>query len=83
MTYGATAGAVKELQVRRIFWKQLSIYGSTMGTPDEFASMLAFVERHGLHPVIDSVFPLRNAAQAHRRMDESAQFGKIVLSELL
>jgi zinc-binding alcohol dehydrogenase/oxidoreductase len=83
VTYGATAGAVKELQVRRIFWKQLSIYGSTMGTPDEFASMLSFVEQYSLHPVIDSVFPLRNAAQAHRRMDESAQFGKIVLSALL
>jgi zinc-binding alcohol dehydrogenase/oxidoreductase len=79
VTYGATTGAVKQLEVRRIFWKQIDLLGSTMGTAREFAAMLKLYEEAGLKPVIDKVFPLSEAPAAHRHMEEAAQFGKILL----
>jgi zinc-binding alcohol dehydrogenase/oxidoreductase len=79
ITYGATTGAVPELAVRRIFWKQLTILGSTMGSPDDFRAMLALFGEGKLRPVVDRVYPLAEAGQALRRMDQAAQFGKIVL----
>jgi zinc-binding alcohol dehydrogenase/oxidoreductase len=79
VTYGATTGAVPELAVRRIFWKQLTILGSTMGSPDDFRGMLALFGEGKLRPVVDRVYPLAEAGQALRRMDQAAQFGKIVL----
>jgi NADPH:quinone reductase-like Zn-dependent oxidoreductase len=78
VTFGATTGSPSTIEVRKIFWKQISILGSTMGTPREFAGMLALFEG-GLTPVVDRVFPLAEAAAAHRRMDQADQFGKIVL----
>jgi NADPH:quinone reductase-like Zn-dependent oxidoreductase len=78
--YGATAGPVHELQVRRIFWKQLTVLGSTMGSPHDFEEMLSLFGKDGLRPVIDSVHPLERATDAHRRMEEHEQFGKIVLA---
>lgn len=78
VSYGATLGAVPNLEVRRIFWKQLDVLGSTMGSPRDFAAMLQlYVD--GMRPVVDSVLPLDHAAAAHRRMEEGQQFGKIVL----
>lgn len=79
VTYGATTGALKQVEVRRIFWKQITICGSTMGTPHEFGSMVQLFGKSGLRPAIDQVFPLSDAASAHRRMEEAGQFGKIVL----
>ncbi|MBX6313449.1 MAG: zinc-binding dehydrogenase [Isosphaeraceae bacterium] len=80
VTYGATTGPAEKVEVRRIFWKQLDVLGSTMGTPREFAAMLALYGDGGLRPVLDpQVFPLADAAGAHRRMEEAEQFGKIVL----
>jgi NADPH:quinone reductase-like Zn-dependent oxidoreductase len=78
VTYGATCGAVPNLEVRRIFWKQIDIRGSTMGTPEDFSRMLDLYAT-GVRPVVDSVFPLENVAQAHARIDSGDQFGKIVL----
>jgi zinc-binding alcohol dehydrogenase/oxidoreductase len=78
VTYGATCGAVPNLEVRRIFWKQIDIRGSTMGTPEDFSRMLDLYAT-GLRPVVDSVFPLEDVAQAHARIDSGDQFGKIVL----
>jgi NADPH:quinone reductase-like Zn-dependent oxidoreductase len=79
VTYGATTGPVKEVVLRTIFWKQLSVLGTTMGAPREFAAMLQLYDDGGLRPVVDRVFPLDEAADAHRRMEEAEQFGKIVL----
>ena len=79
VTYGATTGPVPQLEVRRIFWKQLSVLGSTMGNPAEFAAMLELFGKGKMRPEVDTMFPLADAAAAHRRMDEAAQFGKIVL----
>jgi len=78
VTYGATTGSPSTVEVRRIFWKQLGILGSTMGTPAEFADMLTMFDGP-LVPIIDRVFPLTAAPDAHRRMDQGDQFGKIVL----
>jgi NADPH:quinone reductase-like Zn-dependent oxidoreductase len=79
VTYGATTGPAKQIEIRRIFWKQIDVLGSTMGTPKEFEQMLELYGHNGLRPVIDRVFPLAEAASAHRRMEEAAQFGKIIL----
>jgi NADPH:quinone reductase-like Zn-dependent oxidoreductase len=78
VTFGATTGSPSTIEVRRIFWKQISILGSTMGTPREFGEMLKMFDGT-LAPVVDRVFPLAAAADAHRRMDQADQFGKIVL----
>ena len=70
---------MNQLVPQVLFWKQISIHGSTMGTPHEFAAMLELVSKHQIRPVIDSVFSLEEVNQALKRMDEGAQFGKIVL----
>lgn len=77
--YGGTRGAIPNISPQAIFYKQLSIFGSTMGTPEEFGQMLDFVSQHRLQPVIDRVFPLENAPDAFERMEKGSQFGKIVL----
>jgi NADPH:quinone reductase-like Zn-dependent oxidoreductase len=76
--YGATTGLAK-IDLYRCFFKQLTLMGSTMGSPREFAAFLKLYGEAKLHPAIDQVFPLAEAAAAHRRMNEGGQFGKIVL----
>jgi NADPH:quinone reductase-like Zn-dependent oxidoreductase len=80
VTYGATTGPVPQVEVRRIFWKQLNVLGTAMGTPKEFAAMLELYGQGAARPVVDRTFPLAEAAAAHRRMEEAEQFGKIVLA---
>jgi zinc-binding alcohol dehydrogenase/oxidoreductase len=77
--YGATNGNPAQVVARRIFWKQLNILGSTMGSPEDFESMVKVVTRHGLRPVVDRVFGLEHGEAAFRWMDEGKQFGKIVV----
>jgi NADPH:quinone reductase-like Zn-dependent oxidoreductase len=79
VTFGATTGRATEVDIRHVFWSQISILGTTMGSPREFSAMLQLYEASRLKPVVDSVFPLREAPAAHRRMDQGLQFGKIVL----
>ena len=79
VNYGCTAGAPPQLDLFKLFWKQIHIVGSTMGSPDDFASMLELVHRHQIEPVIDQVFPLEAGDTALKRMANSDQFGKIVL----
>ena len=78
VSYGSTLGAAQHVEVRRIFWKQLNVLGSTMGSPSDFTAMLKLYEA-GLKPVVDKVFPLEQAGDAHIRMEAGDQFGKIVL----
>src|SRR5690606_9310859 len=78
--FGGTAWNIPTLNARKIFWKQLSILGSTMGSPRDFNHMLHFVNDHHIKPIVDSVYPLEDAEAAIRNMDASSQFGKIVLS---
>lgn len=79
VSFGATTGPTTEVNVRTVFWNQLNILGTTMGSPREFSAMLSLYEAGRLKPVVDRVFPLRDAAEAHRRMDAGEQFGKLVL----
>jgi NADPH:quinone reductase-like Zn-dependent oxidoreductase len=79
VTCGATTGANGALNLSALFSKQLSILGSFMGTKGELLRVAPFFFAGQLKPVIDTAFPLREAAQAHRRMEDSGQFGKIVL----
>ncbi|MBW3130480.1 zinc-binding dehydrogenase [Hymenobacter profundi] len=77
--YGATQGDIPEVPARKIFWKQLSILGSTMGTEQDFAELLQLVSDKKLEPIIDKTFPLAEGEAALRHMDDGAQFGKIAL----
>lgn len=78
VNFGRTAGNIGELNTRQLFSKQLSIFGTTMGTRDEFLSMIDFIESRNLKPVIDQVLPFENITDALNRMERSEQFGKIV-----
>ncbi len=78
--YGGTRGNITSLNPQIIFWKQLSIFGSTMGSDEEFRDMIDFVDEHQISPIIDSVYNLEDANDAFKRMEKGLQFGKIVLN---
>lgn len=78
--FGATRGNPPGLDLRRCFFRQIHLLGTTMGSPEDFAGMTAFVARHRIVPVVDRVFPLAEAEPALRHMENAAQFGKIVLT---
>jgi NADPH:quinone reductase-like Zn-dependent oxidoreductase len=77
---GATSGPNPPAALHRIWWKQLTIYGSTMGTKADFEGAYELVKSGRAKPVIDSVLPLEEARAAHERMEAAEQFGKIVLT---
>lgn len=77
--YGATLGKYNNLNPQIMFWRQVSILGSTMGSDADFQAMLDFVTTHRVHPIIDEVFQLKDGAKAFEKMDAGKQFGKIVL----
>jgi NADPH:quinone reductase-like Zn-dependent oxidoreductase len=76
---GATTGPNPPAQLHRVWWKQLSIYGSTMGTRADFEGAYELVASGRARPVVDTVFPLAEARAAHERLEAGDQFGKIVL----
>lgn len=78
--FGGTAGKISQLSPQVIFWKQISIHGSTMGSPSDFKEMLRLVVRQEIVPVVDSVFSLTEGNAAFERMEKGEQFGKIVLN---
>jgi NADPH:quinone reductase-like Zn-dependent oxidoreductase len=78
---GATSGYEAALNLRRVFGMQLSILGSSMGTPGELAELLTMCAERGLRPVVDSVFPFAEARQAFAKLASGDVFGKIVLTE--
>jgi len=77
--FGGTAGNIPALNGRKIFWRQLQIIGTMMGSPDDFTAMLSLVNEHKIIPVVDEVLPLADANTAVKKMEDSSQFGKIVL----
>lgn len=77
--YGATRGLAPNLNLRMIFWKHLSILGSTMGSDADFERMLKFVTQHEIHPLVDKTFDFTDAVDAFDRMKDGFQFGKIVV----
>jgi zinc-binding alcohol dehydrogenase/oxidoreductase len=76
---GATSGPNPPAELHRVWWKQLTIYGSTMGTREDFAGVYEFVRSGRARPVVDTVFPLADARAAHERLERGEQLGKIVL----
>jgi NADPH:quinone reductase-like Zn-dependent oxidoreductase len=78
--YGATRGNPPVLPMRKVFWRQLSLLGTTMGSAADWDEMTAFVDRHRLTPVVSGVFPLERAAEAFSLMEQGGQFGKIVVT---
>lgn len=77
--FGATRGNPPGLDMRKTFWKQLSILGSTMGSPADFAAMIRLVNEHRITPLADHIFPLAQGNEALQAMETAQQFGKIVL----
>jgi NADPH:quinone reductase-like Zn-dependent oxidoreductase len=80
VTIGATTGPRPQEEIGYIFWKQIDILGSTMSNAREFREVMKLVLRGELKPVVDSVFPLERARDAHTRLEKGEQFGKIVLT---
>ena len=79
MTFGATTGAAGETEIRTVFWKQLSILGSTMGNPGDYRKAMNLVFQGDVEPVIHSVLPLGEARRAHELLEAGEVFGKLVL----
>jgi NADPH:quinone reductase-like Zn-dependent oxidoreductase len=79
VTCGATTGFLPTIDLRHVFFRQVELLGSTMGSKGDLYEILRFVERGVLRPVVDRVLPLWSAAEAHRLLEERKVFGKVVL----
>jgi NADPH:quinone reductase-like Zn-dependent oxidoreductase len=79
VTFGATTGAAGETEIRLVFWRQLSILGSTMGRPKDYRTVMDLVFRGELTPVIHSTRPLDEVREAHEILEAGEAFGKLVL----
>lgn len=77
---GATSGPVAPTELNRVFFLQLSIVGSTMGTRDELHRLIQLCDTTGVRPLVDAELPLDHADEALRRLDAGDVFGKIVLT---
>jgi NADPH:quinone reductase-like Zn-dependent oxidoreductase len=80
VTCGATTGYDAKVDLRYLFSKQWSLLGSFMGSMAELHTVLQFVFRGELTPIVDSVYPLQEIRSAHERLESGAQFGKVVLT---
>ena len=79
VVFGATTEDVVELDLRKFFYGQYKLFGSTMGSREELREMLGHIELYGIKPVIDKVYPLSEALTAFEALKNSEQFGKLVL----
>jgi zinc-binding alcohol dehydrogenase/oxidoreductase len=77
---GATSGPNPPAQLHRIWWKQLTIYGTTMGTREDFEGAYELVASGKAKPIVDRIFPLEQAADAHEYLEQGRQLGKVVLA---
>ncbi len=77
---GVTTGATVLANITTLYWNQLSVLGSTMGSHEDFRCMVKAVTNARMKPMVDSVFPLDQARDAFARMEAGEQFGKIVLT---
>ena len=78
--FGRTAGNIENLSPSTIFWKQISIHGTTMGNKEEFKKMIDFVSSKKIRPVIDSIYSIQEINLAFDKMAKGEQFGKIVIN---
>lgn len=79
VTCGVTSGAKLPIDGRRLFWKHVTVIGSTMGAESDFRAMLRAVDAGKIQPVVDRVFPLAQTADAIRHLQSGEQFGKVVI----
>ena len=79
VTCGGTSGPMVTTDVRRLFWYQWSLLGSTMGSAAEFRAIAEAASDPVLHPVVDAILPLAEGADGFRRLARGEQFGKLVL----
>jgi len=79
---GRTKGMISQVDPYEIFWKQLSILGTTMGSPKEFEEMFEFIGKKNIKPIIDSSYPMTKAHEAFERIVRGEQFGKVVLEPI-
>ncbi len=77
---GATSGHSPPARLYRLWWKQLTVFGSTMGFPSDFEGAYELIRSGRARIHVDSVFPLADAAEAHERLESAEQFGKVVLA---
>ena len=80
VVFGATTEDTVELDLRKFFYNQHQLFGSTMGCREELREMLAHIEKYKTRPVIDRVFKLEEADEAFQYLEESKNFGKIVFT---
>jgi NADPH:quinone reductase-like Zn-dependent oxidoreductase len=80
VTYGATTGPLAEMDLRYLYWRQISIMGTTMATDGEFDDVMRAIEAGELRPVVGEVLPLSEAARAHEMLEAGGVVGKLVLA---
>ncbi len=78
--YGGTGGIINDLSPQRIFWKQLDILGSTMGSPEDFRQMIELVNQYKIRPIISQTFSLEQANEAIALVGSGEQFGKVCIT---
>jgi NADPH:quinone reductase-like Zn-dependent oxidoreductase len=79
VTPGATTGALAEIDIRQIFWKQVKVIGSTMSNQAEFRQVMNLIFHGKINPIIDKVFPLTEVRDAEAYLEKGEQFGKVLL----
>ncbi len=79
VNFGASSGDKIELPLRALFYNQIDIMGTSMGSSEEFNEMIKFIEKYKIKPIMDKVYSLEEAIQALRRMEQGEQFGNIAL----
>ncbi|WP_430786309.1 zinc-binding dehydrogenase [Virgibacillus flavescens] len=79
VVFGATTEDTVDLNLREFFYGQYQLLGTTMGSREELRDMIAFIEKHDIHPVVDSTFELNHAKEAFYYLKEGNQFGKVCI----
>lgn len=79
VSYGSTANQFSNIDMLDVFWRQLTIIGSSMGSPEDFSEMLDFISRYNITPVVDSIHPFEKIHEAFARQKSSDRFGKVVI----
>jgi zinc-binding alcohol dehydrogenase/oxidoreductase len=79
VTFGSSTGDLVTFDLRKFFYGQYTLKGSTMGSFEEYEAMIHFVEEHELHPVVDAVYPVEDFREAFLRLENAEQTGKIAL----
>lgn len=77
VTFGSSTGDEVNINLRDLFYGQINVLGTTMGSKEEYIKMLQFIELHQIKPIIDRIYPLSEYEQAFLRLDNAEQFGKI------